>query len=394
VPLPNQLPKMSFPGIDPGMQKWLDQLCDTVNTHSGYNGPPKFADSLDLGGNRILNLGEAVDPTDALSSIVAEGKYSAAVLKPQLSPGSKNSMPAYRQINSQSQREQVSSWLNDLMSAPPTANNVSPLTSATLTVGIVTNTTLGSGGTSGYTTASGLPTTTSGSGTGATASITAAGGIVTGGSAAGGHGYSIGDQIFPTQAGSSGDAYFVVAGVTNTGNVSVTIPAGLFYFADGSSTYFESRTDVLSIPASYPINTIAASGGIVTVTTFAPTGLSANESMSIVGVSPAGFNGVFPVQSATPPHTLTYQDDIANGSGSGGSVQVNNCYYYALRKRKNVLNLLGPFANDTLQNRLTAGYDGFQIVAVVLVTNTGNNLSLSGGGASPTIGSPTAGGFF
>lgn len=126
MPLPNQLPKLNFEGIDPVMQQWLNQLTDTVNTHSGYNGPVKIADHLDLGGNRVINIGPPVAATDALPSGVAEETYSAAALKPQLSPSGSQPMPGYRQMNNQSQREQVSSYLNDLMSSVPSANTLFP----------------------------------------------------------------------------------------------------------------------------------------------------------------------------------------------------------------------------------------------------------------------------
>jgi hypothetical protein len=65
--------------------------------------------------------------------------------------------------------------------------------------------------TSGYVTASGVPTTTTGSGTGLILNITAATGAVTGGSVASlGSGYALGDKIYPTEAGADGTAYFTV----------------------------------------------------------------------------------------------------------------------------------------------------------------------------------------
>jgi hypothetical protein len=239
-----------------------------------------------------------------------------------------------------------------------------------------------------------LPTTSSGSGTGAKATITTAGGIVTGGSVTGGVDYAIGDKVYPTQAGSSADAYFLVSGITNSGNVTVTIPATPFTFADGSTIYLHGRTDTLSLPASYGIQSISSVGNLVTVVTYLPTGLLAGKSMTIVGVTPSGFNGSYVVNSATPPYTFTYQNDLGTVSGSGGSVELGNVYYYAVKKRSPIISLIGPVSGDTAQNRLQANLDGVQIVAVVVLTNSGTMVSSSGGGGSPILGSPAAGCFF
>jgi hypothetical protein len=60
----------------------------------------------------------------------------------------------------------------------------------------------------GFTTAAGLPTTTSGAGTGAVVSITASatGALTSCTATAGGSGYQVGDYVYPTQAGSAGSA--------------------------------------------------------------------------------------------------------------------------------------------------------------------------------------------
>ena len=79
--------------------------------------------------------------------------------------------------------------------------------------------TLTNGGTSGYTTASALPTTTSGSGSSLKLNIVAAGGVVTSATIvqqSQGPNYAMGDKIYPTQSGSSGDAYFTVSSIGGT----------------------------------------------------------------------------------------------------------------------------------------------------------------------------------
>lgn len=302
---------MSFEGVDPTFQRWLDQLTDAVNIHSGYLGPTKFASHIDLGGNRITNVGPAIDASDAISSAVAEANYSAPALRPQLESNGSVPLKTMRQLNNSSQREQQSSFLNDLMSSPPSAN-----------------------------------------------------------------------AIYPT---------FASVG----GGVQVTLPASLFKFADGSSFILQARTDILSLPLSFTISSISVTSNLVTVMTTAPTGLTSGMLMTVTGVTPVQFNGPFAVQTSTGGGgTLTYQDNIGTGSGSGGSVELANVYYYAVGKRTTFITLFGPFNGDTAQNRLEVNYDGFQIVAVVVLTASGGQDAQSGGGGNPIVGSPTAGTFF
>lgn len=394
MPKSSKLGKINFSSLSLPESQLMSQLIDNVNTLGGHNGEVELSNHLNLGGNNIKNVAAPTSDSDALTSGAAKTSYSAAALKPQLQANSGNSLDTYRMINSNSQREQQSSWLNDLMSTPPNANNIIPLTTNSISGGVITSSSLGAGGTSGYSNASNLPTTTSGSGTGALAAITAAGGVVTGGSVFGGLNYAIGDKVYPTQSGSVGSAYFLVAAITNAGSVTVTIPASPFTFADGSKTYLYGRTDTLSLPTSYGIHSISSVGNLVTVVTYVATGLTAQSSMTIAGVSPAGFNGSYPISSATPPYTFTYQASLGTVSGSGGSVEVGNVWYYSVKKGSRIVILSGPYSGDTAQNRLQVNFDGNQIVAVVVLTNSGGQVSLSGGGGSPIVGSPTAGVFF
>jgi len=178
------------------------------------------------------------------------------------------------------------------------------------------------------------------------------------------------------------------------GSVTVSIPANKFMFADGSFVNIIGRTDILSTPAQFAISSISCTGDVVSVVA-APTGLVAGNVATITGVTPSSFNGTFVLTSSTGGGAnLTYQLDLGSTSGSGGFVQVNGVWYYAIQKRLNALKLLGPFSGDTAQNRLNANNDGFQIVAVVVVTSSGGQISLSGGGGSPIVGAPTAGAFF
>lgn len=310
MPQPNQVPKLQFPDMPSDFQQHYQQLIDTVNTLSGYNGTVQLSNHLDLSGNRVMNIGAPVEENDALSSGVAKGSYSAPVLGPQLESNGTAPLKTLRQINNGSQREQQSSFLNDLMSSVPSANGIFPVAT---TVG---------------------------------------------------------------------------------GGVQVVVPPSLFTFADGSSIMLMTRTDILSLPASFTITSITVTGNVVTVVTSTPTGLAAGGAMTISGVTPSQFNGSFTVTSIISATSFTYQDDIGTGSGSGGSVDLNNVYYYAVKKRSPMVHLLGPYSGDTAANRLNANYDGLQIVAVVVITSGGSLVASTGGGGSPIIGSATAGVFF
>jgi hypothetical protein len=127
---PNQLPKPLFgpnDGVSAALQAWLSQVADTVNTHSGYNGPVGMVSHLSLGGNRLMDVGEPVEDTDAISSGVAEENYSAGVIGPQLEASGSNPLKSVRRISDPNQRETSSSYMNDLMSSVPSANEIYPL---------------------------------------------------------------------------------------------------------------------------------------------------------------------------------------------------------------------------------------------------------------------------
>lgn len=126
MPQPTKIGKITFSTLSLPEQIAMSQIIDAVNTHSGYMGPQKLASGLDLDGNKISNVGAAEGPADVLTSGQAETKYSAAALRPQLESGGKHPFVGYRQINNGTQREQQSSWLNDLMSTPPAASTVFP----------------------------------------------------------------------------------------------------------------------------------------------------------------------------------------------------------------------------------------------------------------------------
>ena len=108
----------------------MSNLQDAVNMLGGHSGEVELNNHLNLSGNKITNVGPAETATDVLTSEVAEAKYSAAALQPQLQAGSKTPLGTYRMLNSGTQREQTSSWLNDLLSTPPNSNTINPIVSS------------------------------------------------------------------------------------------------------------------------------------------------------------------------------------------------------------------------------------------------------------------------
>lgn len=129
---PNQMPKPLFgpeDNVSAALQAWLSQLADTVNTHSGYNGVIATANHLSLSGYRLMDVGAPEEATDAISSGVAEENYSVSALAPQLEAGASTGLKSMRRVNDKNQREQSSSWLNDLMSSVPSANQIFPVIS-------------------------------------------------------------------------------------------------------------------------------------------------------------------------------------------------------------------------------------------------------------------------
>ena len=141
--------------------------------------------------------------------------------------------------------------------------------------------TIADAGTSGYVTANNVPTTTSGSGTGLLLNIVASGGViiaVTTVEPETSTGYQPGDKIYPTQAGSSGDAY-----------IELTYGANLEF--GGTSGY----TTATGVPVTAAHGTgmtlnIVASGGVVssiTINTLG-TGYLTTESIMIAQVGSSG----------------------------------------------------------------------------------------------------------
>ena len=70
-----------------------------------------------------------------------------------------------------------------------------------------------------------------------------------------------------------------------------------------------------------PITSLVRAGGVVTLTTPQPHGLSQYSTFAVVAPTDATFAGVFAVTSAPTPTTLTYPQYVADASTTGGTIQ-------------------------------------------------------------------------
>jgi hypothetical protein len=97
-------------------------VVNQLNNLLGFNGPIPVNAHLNLQGNRILNVGAAVDPSDAVSQSFGNTQYGASALKPYFEALGKQVMQTYRRLSDKNQREQYSSFLNQILNTAPTAN--------------------------------------------------------------------------------------------------------------------------------------------------------------------------------------------------------------------------------------------------------------------------------
>ncbi len=132
------------------------------------------------------------------------------------------------------------------------------------------------------------------------------------------HGLSVGDQV-------------IVSGVTDASfngifTVSAAPSATAFSYAQSAAPNANSgngtASKLIAWGASQSIAPSGASraGGVTTVTTLAPHGLSAGDQVIISGVADASFNGLFTVVSASSATGFTYaQTGLPNATSGGGT---------------------------------------------------------------------------
>lgn len=100
----------------------VNKMVTAINTLFGLHGPVPIQNSINMGGNTIQNLGAPVNPTDALHQQAATQQFGPAVIQAQMEVTGNNMLQTFRMLNNQVQREQYSSFLNDVLNLPPTSN--------------------------------------------------------------------------------------------------------------------------------------------------------------------------------------------------------------------------------------------------------------------------------
>jgi hypothetical protein len=134
-------------------------------------------------------------------------------------------------------------------------------------------------------------------------------------------------------------------------------------------------------------------GFLVTITTTAPHGLTAGQSITIVGVGVAAYNGTFPVVATPTSTTFTYIAGASGLAASGGGTSASATTTIQTAAAHGFV--VGQLVTTTGIG--VAGYNGtFPITAAPDATHftftaTAGGLAASGGGTAAAAGSVSAG---
>lgn len=102
--------------------QWVATVVQSLNAQLGSAGPVKLSGHLYLQGNRVMNVGDPVASTDAVSHAVAASQFGADALRPQIESLGKSILQTSRRLNDKVQRENFSSFLNSIVNTAPTTN--------------------------------------------------------------------------------------------------------------------------------------------------------------------------------------------------------------------------------------------------------------------------------
>ena len=102
----------------------MQQFANAINAGNGSAGKTALPAGIDMQGATVSGVGEPQSPTDAISKGHAEKNYSAQALAPQLEAGTKTGpgLKTYRALNSKTQQESYSTFLNGVTNTAPTTN--------------------------------------------------------------------------------------------------------------------------------------------------------------------------------------------------------------------------------------------------------------------------------
>ncbi len=181
-----------------------------------------------------------------------------------------------------------------------------------------------------------------------------------------------------------GNANTIVPTVSTSGGSStITIPASIFQYSDGSKKYFPGRSDTVSNPASFTISTWSVTAGVATVNTTATNTVALNGSVTITGSG--GIDGTWPVVGVASGTQFTISVPFGNNTGLGGTVATGSVFYYTAIRNNPILQINSvPSTSDTPYNRLPISNDQKQLVCIVTLNSSGSVSGGSAGGGTPT----------
>lgn len=122
-------------GIAEFQNMWRE-VVQQVNNLTGVNGPIQLLNHIDLGGNRVMNVGAppAGVTTDALSQQSADPKYSTAVQQKHMEALGVKMLQTTRRLGDGTQQHKISSDLNQQGSIPPTLSGPTSYTSTATSI--------------------------------------------------------------------------------------------------------------------------------------------------------------------------------------------------------------------------------------------------------------------
>jgi hypothetical protein len=158
------------------------------------------------------------------------------------------------------------------------------------------------------------------SGLSATAGLVATSPAVVTATTSGSHGFRAGDIVLVGGVNPSiaGNTYTTAHPLNGTFTI-VSLDATHFTYADSLGNAAASGQRFAN---NVPASGLSVSAGTVTVTTNAPHGFAAGQSVTISGVSPVGYNGTYSIVAVPTATTFTYASGTTGSSSA--AMQLNN----------------------------------------------------------------------
>lgn len=95
MPQPIKLGKINFSSVSLQENVQLSRMQDAINTLGGYSGEIELQNHVNLNGNRIKNVGTAVEENDATSLSTTESRYSSSAIRPKLEAAGETPLRTY-----------------------------------------------------------------------------------------------------------------------------------------------------------------------------------------------------------------------------------------------------------------------------------------------------------